>query len=353
MFEVLGTIRYQQGGLIGVGEGMNSSVYRAFDPYLSRDIAVKVVSKSKFGNDFDSYCNEARTIFAAAHPNIVEIEYVCETTDEFHVALPLYSNGSLLSKIKHHPMGLKDSLKVAHGVLAGLSRIHINGYLHLDIKPANILFDDDERPLISDFGQSRKMSPTGTVNYPPMYKWMMPPEIWTAHAATVESDIYQMGALLYRVVNGDPFYKLQKAAISNDSDLLNKIQRGRFPDSRRFLPHVPKRMKTLIRKALQVVPTDRFHSASEFANSLGRMGVSLDWNTTSLGAGAYRWRAKRPGKSDLEVELLKNSSGWVSMVWTLEGQVKRRRNPADYWKTKLNYRDALKHLTAVFSDLAP
>src|SRR5712664_19291 len=351
MFEVLGTIRYQQTGLIGVGEGMNSNVYRAFDPYLEREIAVKVVSKAKFGNDFNSYCNEARAMFAAADPNIVGIEYVCETKDDFHLALPLFANGSLRARIQQHPLSLRDSLKIAQGVLAGLARIHASGFLHLDLKPANILFDDTDRPLISDFGQSRKMSPTGTVNYPPMYKWMMPPEIWTAHAATVESDIYQMGALLYRVVNGDPFYKLQKTAISNESDLLNKIQRGRFPDSRRFLPHVPKRMKTLIRKALQVVPTDRFHSASEFANSLGRIRVPLDWNTTSLGVGAYRWRAKRPGKSDLEVELLKNSSGWSAMVWTLEGQVKRRRNASDYWKTKLNYQDALKHLTAVFSDL--
>src|SRR5262245_31073311 len=85
MFEVLGTIRYQQTGLIGAGQGMNSNVYRAFDPYLEREIAVKVVSKAKFGNDFNSYCNEARAMFAAADPNIVGIEYVCETQDDFHL----------------------------------------------------------------------------------------------------------------------------------------------------------------------------------------------------------------------------------------------------------------------------
>ncbi|HWZ96866.1 MAG TPA: serine/threonine-protein kinase [Candidatus Dormibacteraeota bacterium] len=351
MFEITGTIRYQQGGLIGVGEGMNSTVYRAFDPYLNRDIAVKVVSKSKFGNDFDSYCNEARAIFSANHPSIVKVEYVCETTDEFHLALPLYSNGSLLSKIRQHPLGLCDSLKIAQGVLAGLARIHVSRYLHLDIKPANILFDDDNQPLISDFGQSRKMSPTGTVNYPPMYKWAMPPEVLTSHVATVESDIFQMGTLLYRTVNGDPFYKLQKNAIKDDNELQAKILGGRFPDSRLFLPHVPRRMRTLIRKALQADPKDRFHSATEFAASLGRMRVALDWKTTCLTAGAYRWRVDRPGKSDLEVELIKNSSDWDVEVWTLEGQKRRRRNVSNYWRSGLKYRDAMRQLNVVFADL--
>ncbi len=351
MFEVLGTIRYERMGTIGVGEGMNSSVYRAFDPYLSRNIAVKVVSKAKFGNDFNSYCNEARAMFAAAHPNIVGIEYVCETADEFHLALPLFANGSLRSRIDQNPLGLKDSLKVAQGVLAGLSRIHATGFLHLDLKPANVLFDDDDRPLITDFGQSRTMSATGTVNYPPMYKWTMPPEVWTSHAATRESDIYQMGVLLYRIVNGDMIYKLQKSKVSDDGNLLDLIQRGRFPDSRLFLPHVPGRMRTLIRKALRVNPAERFHSASEFATSLGRVRLQLDWTTATLGVGAYRWRAVRTGRSDLEIELVQDGSGWCTRIWTVEGQTKRRRDVTGAWRTKLNYSDAFRHLTEVFSEL--
>jgi eukaryotic-like serine/threonine-protein kinase len=352
MFEVLGTIRYQQTGVIGIGEGMNSNVYRAFDPYLQRDIAVKVVSKVKFGNDFDSYCNEARAMFAAADPHIVGVEYVCETNDDFHLALPLFANGSLATRIKQHPLGLKDSLKVAQGVLAGLARIHGSGFLHLDLKPANILFDDTDRPLISDFGQSRRMSATGTINYPPMYKWTMPPEVWAAHTAIVESDIYQMGTLLYRAVNGDSLYKLQKSAISTDSELLDLIQRGRFPDSKLFLPHVPRRIRTLIRKAMQVKPAERFHSASEFAASLGRVRLPLDWTTKSLGAGAYQWNAVRPGRSDLEVELLQQPSGWRTKVWTANGQERRKRNVNHYWKSGLTYAEAFKHLTVVFSELA-
>jgi serine/threonine protein kinase len=290
-------------------------------------------------------------MFAAAHPNIVGIEYVCETADDFHLALPLFANGSLHSRIKQNPLGLKDSLKVAQGVLAGLSRIHASRFIHLDLKPANILFGADDQPLITDFGQSRTMSANGIVNYPPMYKWTMPPEVWSSHAATVESDIYQMGALLYRVVNGDVLYKLQKSAIPTDGELLSFIQRGRFPDSRLYFPHVPARMRSLIRKAIRVNPAERFHSASEFATLLGRVCLPLDWSTTAIGPGAYRWRAVRTGRPDLEIELLQDSSHWSTKIWTVEGQLRRRRNVKGSWRTELSYRDAFKHLTAVFSEL--
>src|SRR5690242_1042201 len=254
MLEVLAEIRYQQTGLIGSGAGMNSTVYRAYDPYLERNLAVKVVRKVKFGNNFADYCNEARAMFAAVHPNIVQVEYICETADDVHLALPLFENGSLKDRIEKHPLGVNDLLRVAQGILDGLGRIHASGFLHLDLKPANILFDDADRPLIGDFGQSRKMSAAGTVSYPPTYKWTMAPETITHHVATRESDIYQIGTLLYRAVNGEAIYKSQKSAIANDAALGKLISRGRFPDARFFLPHVPKRLRSLIRKALRVEP---------------------------------------------------------------------------------------------------
>src|SRR5260370_27273264 len=88
MFEVYAQTRYQQLELIGTGEGMNSSVFRAFDPYLQREIAVKEIRKSNLGNNFDFYCTEARTMFEVTDPNIVGVEYVCETADHIALALP-------------------------------------------------------------------------------------------------------------------------------------------------------------------------------------------------------------------------------------------------------------------------
>lgn len=352
MFEVHATIRYQQIEPIGIGEGMHSSVFRAFDPYLEREIAVKEIRKSDLGNDFNSFCQEARTMFATSDPNIVGVEYVCETPDRIAIALPYFSNGSLKARIKVNPLSLRELLKVAQGISAGLGRVHSYDYLHLDLRPANILFDDTEKPLIGDFGQSRHVSSNGAVNFPDTYKWAMPPEVWNTHAATVESDIYQLGVLLYRAANGESVYQAQKAAISSDSELRDKILKGQFPDPRVFLPHVPGRIRTIIRKAMRVEPLERYHSASEFAAALGRVPLPLDWMTNSLGGGAYKWRAVRTGRPELEVELSRNNTpGWQTVVWTARGGERRRRGVSEYWRKALGYKPACKHLTEVFADL--
>jgi serine/threonine protein kinase len=229
MFEVYATTRYQQLEQIGVGEGMNSIVFRAFDPYLQREIAVKEIRKANLGNDFDAYCQEARTMFATRDSHVVEIEYVCETQDHVALALPYFSDGSLQSRIEDKPLDLRQLLKVAQGVLAGVTRIHGARFLHLDLKPSNVFFDAAGRALVGDFGQSRKLS-GGTVRFPAVYKWAMPPEVWDSHIATVESDIYQLGVLLYRAANGDPVYRAQRATISTNNELQRLIRKGRFPN---------------------------------------------------------------------------------------------------------------------------
>jgi len=352
MFEVYATTRYQQLEQIGIGEGMNSTVFRAFDPYLERYIAVKEIKKSNLGNDLDAYCKEARTMFAMRDSNIVGVEYVCETTDHIALALPYFANGSLQARVKHNPLGLVQFLKVAQGVLAGVARIHTSRFLHLDLKPSNIFFDAAERPLIGDFGQSRKLS-GGTVRFPAVYKWAMPPEVWDSHVATVESDIYQLGVLLYRAVNGDPLYRSQRAAIATDGELQGLIRKGRFPNPKLFLPHVPKRIRTIIRKATRVLPAERFHSASDLAEALGRVSPLLDWVTSSMGGGSLQWRAVRPSYADIEVNLLPHGSGeWKTEVWTVNAAEHRRKGLSDYWAKGLTHQAAFEHLTEVFADLA-
>jgi serine/threonine protein kinase len=242
-------------------------------------------------------------------------------------------------------------LKVAQGILAGVMRIHGTHFVHLDLKPSNIFFDVADRPLVGDFGQSRKLS-GGTVRFPAVYKWSMPPEVWDSHTATVESDIYQLGVLLYRAANGDPLYRSQKTAISTDGELLQLIRKGRFPNPKIFLPHVPKRVRTIIRKALKPLPSDRYHSASELAVALGNVCPSLNWITSSLGCGAYRWRAVHPPCADLEVNLLQDgSSTWKTEVWTDNGGERRRRGVLSYWAEQLARQTAFDHLTEVFADL--
>lgn len=351
MFEIRGTITYQRGRQIGVGEGTNSRVFLSFDPILRRDIAVKEIDKANFGNDFDSYCHEARAMFTNADSHIVSLEFVCETPDFVALALPYFDNGSLAARIKTNPLGLRDLLRLAQSVVAGLTRIHTGGFIHLDLKPSNILFDDSERPLISDFGQSRRLMANGTVTFPAVYKWSMPPETLKLHVATIESDIYQLGLLLYRAANGDLPYTLQKALLKTGAELQHKIERGRFPDRQFFLPHVPRRIRSIVRKAMRVDPIERFHSAIELGAAMGRVPIPLDWSAVSDGAGGYIWRAVRTDRSDLEVVLVCKSGTWNTEVWTVRPQDRRKKNVREYWKEGLDYQGAFEHLTEVFAQL--
>jgi len=145
--QVVASIEYQKIRQIGIGQGMNSEVFLASDPQLNGTIAVKEIPKANFGNSISSYFSEAQTMFAAAHPNIVPIQYACETTDRVCLAMPYFSQGSLSDRINVDPLSLLEIQRVAQGVLSGLARIHAAGFLHLDIKPSNVLLSENRRAV--------------------------------------------------------------------------------------------------------------------------------------------------------------------------------------------------------------
>jgi eukaryotic-like serine/threonine-protein kinase len=171
---VHGRVPYERGDRIGVGEGMNSQVFRARDPRLQREIAVKEIEKARLGNDVNAYFQEARTMSELGDPNIVPIHYACDTDDMIGLVMP-YFPGSLGSRISVGPMSVRQLIKVAQGILSGVARVHGAGFVHLDLKPSNVLFTDTGIPMVADFGQSRELGPHNTVRVPAMYPCSIPP----------------------------------------------------------------------------------------------------------------------------------------------------------------------------------
>jgi len=190
--------------------------------------------------------------------------------------MPYYVRRSLTERIQTCPLQLSEVQRVVQGVLAGLAHIHLAGYIHFDVKPSNVLFSNTDKPMVADFGQSRSISSTGVVIVPPLYADAQPPETISTGVATQLADIYHTGLLMYRALNGDDFFKAQ---LPGDSlTLRNKIASGKIPDRTAFMPHVPSRLRTLVRKALRINPADRFQSATEMADALSRVYVALDWS---------------------------------------------------------------------------
>lgn len=343
-----GTISYTRIRQIGVGQGMNSTVHLVNDPQLGGEVAAKEIEKSRFPNPSE-YFNESTTLFSVAHDNVIEVRYACQTPDLISLVMPYYRNKSLADRIADRPLQLSETLRVAQGVLAGLAHIHLRNFIHFDVKPSNVLFSNTNRPMVADFGQTRAISPTGVVTVPKLYMSAQPPETINTGVATRVADIYHVGLLMYRAANGDGFYKAQHPG---PAVVMTKIARGKFPDRNRFMPHVPQRIRTLIRKALRVNPDERFQSATEMADALTTVDLALDWSVEPILLGGFRWRAVRPGQCDLVVEL-RDIGGACSVETCTEkkGEPRRAKNKKDNWRTGLTVNDAYAHLEEVFERL--
>ena len=347
--DFIGSISYNRLRQIGVGQGLNSEVYLVRDPQLGGEVAAKEIDKSSF-RDPAEYFAEGNAMFAAAHDNVIAVQYVCQSATTVSLVMRYFRRGSLFERIQDRPLTLSETLRVAQGVLLGLAHIHLRRYIHFDLKPSNVLFSDIDKPMVADFGQSRSISATGVVDVPKLYFTAQPPETIRTGVATIAADIYHAGLLLYRALNGDPFYNVQIPG--DDSVLQRMILAGKLPDRRLFMPHVPARMRTLVKKALRVDPSERFQTATQMADALGRVDGGLDWATEPLGAGALRWKASREGLCDLVVELTPEAGAWEVRTFTEKsGEPRRAKDKDTFWRRGLSRADAFQHLQTVFENL--
>lgn len=341
----MGSLEYEKRTRIGVGQGQNSEVWCSDEPQLGGQVAVKEIPKAKLGNTPADFFTEAQAMFCSEHPNVVPLRYACDAGSHISLVMPYFPKGSLLDKIRLAPLQLSEVRRIGQEILAGVGRIHSAGSIHFDLKPSNVLFSDGDVAMVADFGQARKFNlSTGAVTAPPLYDDAMPPETLSLGSGTIQSDLFQVGLLLYRAANGEPFYKPQVPKVNID----DKILRGVFPDRKAFLPHVPRRLRSLIRKALKVDPAERFSSASEMSTALGRVPVDIDWESSPLGTNGLKWRAMRNDRPALIVNLIEDKQSHAVELYTESAAGLRARDKAS-WRTGLTRSDAFDHLELIFS----
>jgi eukaryotic-like serine/threonine-protein kinase len=341
-------IEYDQGQQIGCGQGQNSAVFLATDPQLGGELAVKEIPKNSFGNSA-GYWSEAQAMFSATHDHVVAIQYACETPSHICLAMPYYQRGSLTDRIQAGPLRPMEVIRIGQGILSGLTQIHVVGHAHLDVKPSNVLFDSNDRPLVADFGQARSIGPNGVVVPPPtMYNAGIPPELITTGHGTVASDVYQAGLTLYRAVNGDPFFHDQLMAAL--PQLVPLIVSGGFPDKNSFMPHVSRSLRIVLRKAMHLNSASRYGTARQFATALGHVSVSRDWATTPLLAGEMEWTCQRLPGPQLAVRIRSDGPKWKVSVYS-ERPGKSRATKSILWASGLTRLQAQTHLRQVFEAL--
>jgi serine/threonine protein kinase len=346
---VVATLQYEKLQQIGIGQGMNSAVYKVLDPQLGGDIVVKEIPLSKFVNSVPGYFREAQAMFAANHQNVVPVFYAGTSATDVCIAMPFYPKGSLADQLANGPLPVSEIVRIGQDVLAGLAQIHMAGYVHLDVKPSNVLISETGRGLVADFGQSRAIGPMGTANVPDLYWSCLPPEAFSG-TVTLLADVFQTGLLLLRAVNGEDDWSRQLPA--DRSQIQDLVTRGAFPDREGFLPHVPNRLRSVIRRALTVDPAARFQSAIEFADALAQVNPPLDWRCCFDSDGATTWRAERSDRPALVVKLQPDGRRWSVLVFTERNGKLRTRGADTLCRSMLSGSAARRHVRRVLRNLS-
>ncbi|MBC8484964.1 MAG: serine/threonine protein kinase [Bacteroidetes bacterium] len=287
-----------------LGGGHFGDVYKATDRALNVPRALKII-KSSNPNKLIAKLNEARFLEVCKHKHVVEVKEAdikkINGKVSVIIATELLQNGSALDLLKKDFISIKRALKIVCDALFGLEHIHNSGFLHCDIKPGNILFDDKWESKLSDFGLAINMK-LGTAPSQ-VYTLHMPPE----SQYSVKSDIYSMGVTLYRLINNiSDFNSLAP------KDVKTQIKKGNFPDRENYKSYVPTK---IINKAINTDPNKRYDTSAKFRQALEKLPFSIDWYKKSK---SYWIGIMNGRKYEIRIEEYKKN-------WSVEMFRNRRR----------------------------
>lgn len=214
---------------------------------------------------------QARLTERLRHENLVGTHRFVDTPQGSFLVLDFMPGGSLDDRLANGPIPLADALRYARDVLRGLEALHAAGLVHADVKPANVLLDEEGRARLADFGVARStdldetrtnVGPQGTLS-------TMAPEQLEGGSALPASDVYSAGALLYRLIAGAHYLDF--------SGLDERRALAHIRSAPPRLPHarIPPGIEAVLRKALAKDPAERYASAARMREALDAAASSL------------------------------------------------------------------------------
>ncbi|MBG9826045.1 serine/threonine protein kinase [Bacillus safensis] len=313
---------------IGV-EGRNSTVYIAYDPQLDTDLVIKKISKTDF-TKVEEYFTEAQMLYFTQHPNIMPVKYASQDEQNVYIAMEFMEKGSLNSIIEEQFLTPREIIKVSLEFLSGIHFMHAKKLVHFDIKPTNILINNANKAIVTDFGTSKYLNDFGLARPDKLYSLHIPPEKFDFGHFSFFSDIYQAGLTIYRMCNGNKFFKeqLTDLNIKKAEELADAISSNKFPNKKKFLPHIPKELRNIITKSLSINVEDRYQSVLEMMNDLAKLENKLDWGYNEI-TNTHSIVSFKTDTHLSEVSVLRSDSG----QWCTEGYKIRL---ADGKRTKIN-----------------
>lgn len=248
-----------------LGEGTFGVVWKARDTKLRTWVAIKRFRESILLQNRELFAREARALQKLHHPNVVQLRELSQGVLTDYIVFEFVEGQNLkaiLDERKGTPLEPERAAKIARQLAEGLQHVHEHGIIHRDFKPANVMLMPDETAKILDFGLARHTDSTstiagkegllGTVPY-------MSPEQCRGEPVTTATDVYSLGAVLYEMLAG------RRPFEGSTTDLVGRIGKGNPPPF-----DAPPALQTIVRRAMEVDPRDRYGSAAEMAADLTR-----------------------------------------------------------------------------------
>ncbi|HEX9636193.1 MAG TPA: protein kinase [Acidobacteriota bacterium] len=288
-----------------IGAGGMGEVYRARDPRLDREVAVKVLP-AQWVQDADRlrrFESEARAAGALSHPNVLAVYDLGTYQGCHYVVSELLEGETLQMRLQQGPLPPRKAIDVAAQIAQGLAAAHDKGIIHRDLKPSNLFITAEGRVKILDFGLAKRSPATpsgpdtptrdpptaagtvlGTVGY-------MSPEQVRGGPADQRSDIFSLGAVLYEMLAG-------RRAFSDSSNVetMHAILRAEPPGLAQIDPSIPAALDRIVRRCLEKRPEERFQSARDFGFALEAVAAAAGPSGAPAGGGSKRSVAVLPFK---------------------------------------------------------
>lgn len=254
-----------------LGRGGYGTVYRAQEPVLQVVRAVKVLHQELLADPqfIERFRLEARTAARLEHPHIVPVYELSQDQGRYFLAMKYMPGGSLKELLeKDGRLAFPRALEITRQVASALEYAHKQGVVHRDVKPANILFDEDGSVRLSDFGFSRAMqasssgsiSASGGVIGTPQY---IAPEIWRGKPATPAADVYSLACVFIEMLTGQVLFSGDSPAEIMTRHILDGPQ---FPQA--WPEGTPAHIEAVLAKALASRPQERYAGPGEFTAAL-------------------------------------------------------------------------------------
>ena len=254
-----------------IGHGAMGVVYRALDPVIERELAIKTLKPDLPADTVaevrERFLREARSAGKLSHPNIVIVHDVGEENGVAYMAMELLQ-GRSLKELLSGRLTFETAASVAAQVADALHHAHVASIVHRDVKPGNIVVSDSGQAKLTDFGMAWVPSSTVTqAGYALGSPKYMSPEQVTGQPVEPRSDIFSLGVVLYEMLAGRSPFTREKED-DTPLDVMDRIAGSPHPPLREVNPEVPAAFEAVVDRALAKKLEDRYESAADMAAAL-------------------------------------------------------------------------------------